>query len=120
MPTETIVRDELSFEEAVEAYIVRLNAAVEKRFVSKITPDRFVVTKGRKFLRVVRLFHGDADQRSAHAFIVRPGADCRFEAGAILKADGWKGPALNFSRGSVFNLPVVREGMSDPLEHVGN
>ncbi len=67
------------------------------------TPD----PRGRKYTRIVRTttakgpdgghVRGDAQvtSRSVAAFVKR-------EGGTIRKADGWKGPALNFPRGNVY------------------
>lgn len=55
--------------------------------------------RGRKYTRIVRTTIGKGSDvetsRSVHAFVKR-------EDGTIWKADGWKGPALNFPRGNVF------------------
>lgn len=47
---------------------------------------------GRKYRRIVI---GEGCHRSVYGFV-------RVEDGAVFKAAGWKSPALNFSRGSIF------------------
>lgn len=55
--------------------------------------------RGKKYTRIVRITtsktSGEVTSRSVHAFVKR-------EDGTIWKAAGWKAPALNFPRGSVF------------------
>ena len=55
---------------------------------------------GRKFARIVRT---DKSSRSTVGFIQLVD-DKNFKAGTLLKAAGWKAPALNFARGSIFDL----------------
>jgi hypothetical protein len=85
---------------AIAAYVSKLDATVEPSDVERI---RFEADpRGRKFTRIVRVIgrHDDGPDvsRSALCFVERA-------TGKIWKADGWKGPALNFPRGSVYELP---------------
>ena len=61
------------------------------------------VAGGRKYIKVARR----DNQTSVVCFV-------RAEDGAILKAASWKAPALNFTRGSIFNreaLPFMCYGL---------
>ena len=61
------------------------------------------VAGGRKYIKVARR----DNQTSVVCFV-------RAEDGAILKAASWKAPALNFTRGSIFNreaLPFMCHGL---------
>ncbi len=55
--------------------------------------------KGSKYLRIVRSYRGS---RSVHTFV-------KAEDGSLWKPKGWKGPALNFSRGNVFDIETINE-----------
>lgn len=87
------------FEAALDAYIAVLNAASVERFAKEcptLKPTTYSVDKGgRKYLRVVA--EGQGDSRSSHAFVERA-------TGLVWKAAGWKAPALNFPRGSIYDL----------------
>lgn len=58
---------------------------------------------GKKFCRIVQT----GSQRSAMGFIQMVD-DKIFKAGTLLKAASWKAPAVNFSRGSIFDLDNAR------------
>lgn len=56
---------------------------------------------GKKYVRIVHIsiIHGhEPGGGSAHCFV-------KIEDGTLWKPDGWKGPAKNFPRGSVFDVP---------------
>lgn len=61
--------------------------------------------RGKKYTRIVRMTvstsTGRVTSRSVAAFVKR-------EDGTIWKPDGWKGPAKNFARGNVFDVPSYR------------
>lgn len=92
-------------DDAINSYCVALtaNGLCADCETVVFTPD----SRGRKYTRIVRTttakasdgghVRGDAQvtSRSVHAFVKR-------EDGTIWKADGWKGPALNFPRGNVY------------------
>jgi len=52
------------------------------------------ITKRNKFARIWAVNHSGS--RSAWGFI-------NLENGDVLKADGWKAPALNFARGNIYS-----------------
>jgi len=63
---------------------------------------------GSKFSRIVK----DDGSRSTIGFIalvdgVFPKSKKPYAAGTLLKAAGWKAPALNFARGSIFHAPLA-------------
>lgn len=64
---------------------------------------RFVPSPGGKvYVRIVQQSYvcGKFCQDSAHTFV-------KVEDGTLWKPAGWKGPAKNFPRGSVFDLPAT-------------
>ena len=84
---------------AIADYLSKLNACIEQSELENIHFE--ADPRGRKFTRIVRVITGSTGQvvsRGAHSFVER-------ETGLIWKPDGWKGPALNFARGSVYDLP---------------
>ncbi len=95
----------VSLDDAITRYCeaLTLNGRCADSETVVFTPD----PRGRKYTRIVRTttakasdvghVRGDAQvtSRSVHAFVKR-------EDGTIWKGAGWKGPALNFSRGSVY------------------
>lgn len=56
---------------------------------------------GKKYIKVVVENRGS---RSVNGFVVNCHNDKEFPYGTLLKAAGWKAPARNKSRGSVFEL----------------
>lgn len=87
--------------ENIEAYIeaikadykkFRFSAAMEKSFNDGVHYEVL-----NKYVKVIT-------GGSVHSFIVNTEND-KFPLGTILKAAGWKAPAKNFSRGSIYNLP---------------
>lgn len=56
----------------------------------------------RKYIRIVNTSCGS---RSCSGFIMFSDDNPQFPFGSLLKSDGWKKPALNFTRGSIFNMP---------------
>jgi hypothetical protein len=89
-----------NIDNAIAAYVAALNAAEAARFARlypSLTPSTYSVDpNGQKFVRIVAHAMGRTDDRSVHVFVERA-------TGLIWKAAGWKGPARNFSRGSVFD-----------------
>lgn len=61
---------------------------------------RFDVEVGRKFVRIWRRFEGESG-RSCHAFVVL--THPKFKTGDLLLPASWKAPAMNASRGNVFD-----------------
>ena len=53
------------------------------------------IAANTKYIRIMAC-DDSRDQRSAWGFI-------NLENGDVLKTDGWKKPALNFSRGNIYN-----------------
>jgi len=96
--TNTISTD---FATALDQYVAALNAAQAARYAVQfpsLKPDVYSIDpNGRKYVRIVSTVGGTTDQRSVHVFVERA-------TGLIWKADGWKKPALNFSRGSIYSF----------------
>ena len=98
------------FDTAIAAYIAALDARAAEDF-ARLCPNLVALGKsapshtvevGPKFVRIVR---GDGVSRSAFGFVERA-------TGLIYKAAGWKGPARNFPRGSIFDLANAPKGYS--------
>jgi len=66
----------------IEEFVTKLNA--------KFDNYHFAAMKGKKNVRITRqnVYNGQADERSKSAYCF-----IRLEDGAVLKCDGWKGPA---------------------------
>ena len=73
-----------------------------KRYPTLKIPSLYIAG-GRKYIKIAK--RDGSRNSSVWCFI-------RAEDGAILKAATWKAPALNFSRGSIFdsNVPVKPYG----------
>ncbi len=74
----------------------------------------YVVTfeEGPKYTRIVK---SDTGQRSTLGFVcmvdtqkIQGNVMRQFKAGDLLKAAGWKAPALNFARGSIFDIDKAK------------
>ena len=61
---------------------------------------------GKKFIKLMHMEEGRG--RSVFGFIVNTD-DASFPKGAILKAAGWKAPAMNFARGSIYNEDTFKD-----------
>lgn len=68
------------------------------RLYPNTTPETFSIQRGRKFARIVK--HDGGSTGSAYGFV-------ELATGRLLKSDGWKGPALNFARGTIHDLASV-------------
>jgi len=94
-----MVQEELpNFVEKVQTLINEHYAAT----LSNLTPPTVFVAGGRKYIKIAKR----DNQTSVYCFV-------RAADGAILKAATWKAPALNFTRGSIFDatLPVTPYGV---------
>ena len=69
-----------------------------KRYPTLKIPTLYVAG-GRKYIKIAKR---DGGSDSVWCFI-------RAEDGAILKAATWKAPALNFTRGSIFDATVPKK-----------
>jgi hypothetical protein len=89
------------FYTALSNYLERLQAAQVEDFKQKNykqpAPQYGADTGGSKYIRIVRSY--GEDQRSVHCFVEK-------STGKIWKAAGWRTPAKNFPRGSIFELPI--------------
>lgn len=108
---------ELSYGEALTAYLERLNAAEVERYAqnypnSKV-PSYVILGRGHKYDRVARV-EAHETCGCAVAFVER-------ETGMIWKPAGYKGPERNFPRGNVFHLPKrLPEAREDPVLHIAD
>lgn len=88
------------FATALDQYVAALNAASAAyyaRAFPTLSPSTYSIDpNGRKYVRIVSTVGGTTDQRSVHVFVERA-------TGLIWKADGWKKPTLNKSRGSIYS-----------------
>jgi len=88
-----------------------------------IQSTKFVVVSGHKYFKVVEVTGRSTPQaRMVHSFIVPKEliqstrfTITKWAAGTILKAKGWKRPALNFSRGNV----LVPASYATSITHLG-
>jgi hypothetical protein len=58
--------------------------------------------------KYTKIIVDNGTQRSVLGFICMQDVSTKlasFKAGELLKAAGWKAPAMNFARGSIFDLP---------------
>lgn len=90
-----------NFSAALEAFMIFLNerSVAEKLRMypeSSIPADEFTFTLGGKYLKIVREGRGGSTSKSVYCFV-------KMEDGSIWKAASWKGPARNFSRGSLYS-----------------
>jgi hypothetical protein len=94
----------MNYEEALRNFLLKLeereNKHIKEKF-SNLTPSRFVVDRGRKFDKIVKI----NTQETVYAFIKK-------ENGAILKPASWRAPEpKQYERGNIFN--------DNPLEGTG-
>lgn len=104
----TMTKTAAEFETALATYLTALNAASVADYAVRfptLSPTTYSVEKGgRKYIRIIATSQAGAS-RSVHVFVEKA-------TGLIWKADGWKSPTLNFSRGSIYELSadVLRTG----------
>lgn len=102
-----------TFDDLVSSYIDRINDVMETYYQDNYPNlpygTKVGITQGKKYIRIVR-FNYDREtgemndlSSSVYGFIVA-GDDNKFELGDILKAKGWKSPARNFVRGSIYTV----------------
>jgi hypothetical protein len=66
----------------------------------QMSETKWVAEEGRNYIKIV---HEHCNgQRSAHSFVVKK-ATKKFGVGDVLMAAGWKAPATNFARATVFD-----------------
>lgn len=83
-----------TFEECLDVTVKALNAAAALKYAlvyPMLTPDTYGFTKGKKYARV---WYNSGSQRFVAFFV-------QMDNGDVWKADGWKKPALNFTRGNI-------------------
>ena len=88
-------------------FISRCQELVNEHYaanLSNLTPPMIRVEGGRKYIKVAKVEKNGG--RSVYCFV-------RAEDGAILKPATWKAPALNFTRGNIFDevLPMTPYGV---------
>jgi len=95
-------------QEELPNWLSRVNAMRQaehdaRGFTMQLYP--VVVDGGRKYIKLTYALSG-GNQRSVYCFV-------RAADGAILKSASWKAPALNYTRGSIFDqsLPVGPYGV---------
>lgn len=102
---------------AITAFCAALTEVTNAAFVRRgdtVNTVRFEPSKpGRSYVRIIRkdYVHGNhvTHAKSAHCFV-------KLDDGTLWKPDSWKGPAKNFPRGSVFDLPATEYvGRQQPL-----
>jgi hypothetical protein len=83
--------------EQLQIWLDQVNEMRRKYHEAQFTHVAFdpcvIDPKGRKYIRIIR-------DGSAFCFVKR-------EDGTIWKPKGWKGPELNFSRGSIYDADVT-------------
>jgi len=80
------------FNTALETF-VRLAETNANKGKSELNQVTLSVERGRRYCRIVSAYVNNPDSRSAFCFVDQDGT--------ILKADGWKRPAVG-ARGSIF------------------
>lgn len=89
----------------IQSFCERLTDAKNSYHGEGVCKSRFEPSKGgRAYKRIVEVHsvQGIESSRSAHCFV-------KLDDGTLWKPDGWKGPAKNFPRGSVFDTAVGPE-----------
>ena len=86
-------------------FVARIQALVDEHFaahLSNLTPPTIEIHGGRKYIKIAKV----DNQTSVYCFV-------RAVDGAILKAATWKAPALNYTRGNIFDnvLPLSPYGV---------
>lgn len=93
---EVAVTEQRDFDAALSDFLMSIreliHAHYNKNFPSLIPPAISVDPNGKKYVRIVR---ADTSHVSVYCFVERATGD-------ILKADGWKRPAKNAARGSIY------------------
>lgn len=85
------------FSLALHAFLVFIKERVDKRYaetLSELSRPTFTLDVGRKYIRIV-CNRAPGSSRYVYGFV-------DVTNGNLLKAAGWKAPALNFPRGNVF------------------
>jgi len=79
-------------------FVERVNAVVDEYMATRfpnLPKEEVVVGGGRKYIKLIKQSVGGG-HRSVYGFV-------RAADGALLKAAGWSAPALNFTRGNIFD-----------------
>ena len=103
---ESDIGNRVATPEAIELYCKRSTNVANANFRQRgdtVNSLRFFPSSGgRVYVRIVQesIVHGTPCSRSAHLFV-------KLTDGTLWKPDGWKGPAKNFPRGSVFDVPAM-------------
>jgi hypothetical protein len=82
--------------EELNGFAFRVQDAIDTHYARQgytSKPPTVVVMPGRKFARIVK---DEGHSRSVYCFVCRA-------TGRLYKAASWKGPARNYTRGSIFN-----------------
>ena len=103
---ETDIGNRAATPDAIDAFCEQLTEVANANFLKSgdtVNSVRFYPSRGGKvYVRIVRrsLVHGKEGGDSAHCFV-------KLADGTLWKPGGWKGPAKNFPRGSVFDVPAT-------------
>jgi hypothetical protein len=87
----------------VAAIISAVRSADVRERMYQAFAASLTLSVGSKYIRIISDHH---DQRSVWGFVVRETGG-KFKRGDILKAAGWKTPALNAARGNIFGEYVA-------------
>ena len=92
-------------QEELPNFVARLQQLQNEHYAANLpnlTPPRVYVHGGRKYIKIAK----QDNQTFVYCFV-------RAADGAILKPATWKAPALNYTRGSIFDavLPLTPHGV---------
>lgn len=86
-------------QEELPNFVVRVQETINEYYaatLSNLSPPTVFVAGGRKYIKIAKR----DNQTSVMCFV-------RAADGAILKAATWKAPALNYTRGSIFDAALA-------------
>lgn len=92
--TRTVTPEQLNDFLGYAQQVVDADYAVFSKCFANPTPSTLLLDKVTKRTKYARIFTDNGTQRMVWGFI-------RLADGDVLKAAGWKTPALNFARGNI-------------------